>query len=110
MRGQVWATIVGMAVVTYLTRAPLLMILARRPLAPRLRLWLRMIPLAVLPALALPLVLVVRNADGAPVGFGLGHPPLWGAIVVVVLASLRVNFLVTVAAAVATVAVLRALG
>ena len=64
----------------------------------------------MLPALALPLVLVVRNADGTPVGFGLGHPPLWGAIVVVVLASLRVNFLVTVAAAVATVAVLRALG
>ena len=110
MRGQVWATIVGMAVVTYLTRAPLLMILARRPLAPRLRLWLRMNPLAVLPALALPLVLVVRNADGTPVGFGLGHPPLWGAIVVVVLASLRVNFLATVVAAVATVAVLRALG
>ena len=37
---------------TYLTRAPLLLVLARRPLAPRLRLWLRLIPLAVLPALA----------------------------------------------------------
>jgi branched-subunit amino acid transport protein len=110
VRAQVWAVIVGMAIVTYLTRAPLLMILARQPLAPRLRLWLRMIPLAVLPALALPLVLVVRNADGTRVALGLGHPPLWGAIVVVVLASLRVNFLVTVAVAVATVAVLRALG
>jgi branched-subunit amino acid transport protein len=110
VRGHVWAVIVGMAIVTYLTRAPLLMILARRPLAPRLRLWLRMIPLAVLPALALPLVLVVRDADGTPVAFGLGHPPLWGALVVVMLASLRVNFLVTVATAVATVAILRALG
>jgi branched-subunit amino acid transport protein len=99
-----------MAVVTYLTRAPLLMILSRRPLAPRLRLWLRLIPLAVLPALALPMVLVVRNADGTPIAFGLLHPPLWGAIVVVVLAALRVNFLVTVVVAVATVAVLRALG
>ena len=109
MRADVWLVIGGMAVVTYLTRAPLLLLLARRPLPPRLRLWLRLIPLAVLPALALPLVLVVRNADGAPVAFGLGHPPLWGAIVVVALASRRVNLLATVAAAVATVAVLRAL-
>ena len=110
MRGQVWLVIVGMAVVTYLTRVPLLLVLARRPLPPRLRLWLRMIPLAVLPALALPLVLVARGADGTGVALGLGHPPLWGAIVVGVLAALRVNFLVTVVAAVATVAVLRALG
>jgi branched-subunit amino acid transport protein len=110
VRGQVWLVIVGMAIVTYLTRAPLLLVLARRPLPPRLRLWLRMIPLAVLPALALPLVLVTRGADGASVTLGVGHPPLWGAIVVVVLASLRVNFLVTVVAAVGTVALLRALG
>lgn len=110
MSGRIWLVIVGMAVVTYLTRAPLLLFLARRPLPPRLRLWLRMIPLAVLPALALPLILVARAPDGARAALGLGHPPLWGAIVVVVLASLRVNFLATVAAAVATVAVLRALG
>ena len=37
-------------------------------------------------------------------------PPLWGAVVVFVLAGLRVNLLVSVAAAVATVAALRALG
>jgi len=110
VRSQVWLVIVGMAIVTYLTRAPLLLILARRPLPPRLRLWLRTIPLAVLPALALPLVLVTRDASGSRVALGLAHPPLWGAIVVMVLASLRVNFLVTVVAAVATVAVLRALG
>ena len=66
MRRTVWLVIVGMAVVTYLTRAPLLLILARRPLPPRLRLWLRMIPLAVLPALALPLILVVRTPTARP--------------------------------------------
>jgi branched-subunit amino acid transport protein len=108
--GRVWVVIVGMAIVTYLTRAPLLLFLARRPLPPRLRLWLRMIPLAVLPALALPLILVARAPDGSRVALEVGSPPLWGAIVVVVLASLRVNFLVTVAAAVATVALLRAFG
>jgi branched-subunit amino acid transport protein len=105
VRGDVWLIIVGMAVATYLTRAPLLLALARRPLPPRLRLWLRLIPLAVLPALALPLVLV----DHGRLALSPTHAPLWGAIVVVVLASRRVNLLATVAAAVATVAVLRAL-
>jgi branched-subunit amino acid transport protein len=40
----------------------------------------------------------------------LGHPPLWGALVVVVLAARGVNLLVSVVCAVATVALLRALG
>jgi len=106
VRSGVWLTIAGMAVATYLTRAPLLLVLARRPLPPRVRLWLRLIPLAVLPALAVPLVL----APGGRLALGVTHPPLWGAIVVFVLAGLRVNLLVSVAAAVATVAALRALG
>lgn len=105
MRAGIWVTIVGMAVATYLTRAPLLLALADRPLRPRLRLWLRLIPLAVLPALAVPLVL----APGGALAPGLAHPPLWGAVVVLVLAGLRVNLLVAVTAAVASVALLRAL-
>jgi branched-subunit amino acid transport protein len=106
MRGDVWLVIGGMAVATYLTRAPLL--LARRPLPPRLRLWLRLIPLAVLPAIALPMVLVERAPDGARLALSLAHPPLWGALVVGALASLRVNLLVTVAVGVAAVAFMRA--
>jgi branched-subunit amino acid transport protein len=105
MRTDVWAVIAGMAVVTYLTRAPLLLMLAQRPLPPRLRLWLRLIPLAVLPALAAPLVLLDQ---GRPV-FSLAHPPLWGAVVVLALAAGRVNLLVTVVVGVAVVALLRAL-
>jgi branched-subunit amino acid transport protein len=106
MRTEVWLVIAGMALVTYLTRAPLLLALARRPLPPRLRLWLRLIPLAVLPALALPLILV----DQGRLVASPGHPALWGAVLVFVLAAWRVNLLVTVAVAVAAVAALRALG
>jgi branched-subunit amino acid transport protein len=106
VRKDVWLVIAGMALVTYLTRAPLLLALARRPLPPRLRLWLRLIPLAVLPALALPLILV----DHGRIVASPAHPPLWGAVVVFALAAWRVNLFVTVAVAVATVAVLRALG
>ena len=102
MRTGVWLTIAGMAVATYLTRAPMLLALARRPLPPRVRLWLRLIPLAVLPALAAPLVFAGVGAAG------LAHPPLWGAITVLALAARGVNLLVTVAAGVVVVAVLRA--
>jgi uncharacterized membrane protein len=41
VRLHVWLTIAGMAVATYLTRAPLFLVLARRPLPPRVRAWLR---------------------------------------------------------------------
>jgi branched-subunit amino acid transport protein len=105
VRGDVWLVIAGMAVVTYLTRAPLLLALARRPLPPRLRLWLRLIPLAVLPALAFPLILV----ESGRLTLSVAHPPLWGAVVVMLLAALRLNLFVTVALAVATVAILRGL-
>jgi branched-subunit amino acid transport protein len=105
MRTDVWLVIAGMALATYLTRAPLLLVLARRPLPPRLALWLRLIPLAVLPALAVPLILVEQGR----LTLSPAHPPLWGAIVVMGLAALRVSLLVTVALGVAVVAVLRAL-
>ena len=82
---RVWLVIVGMAVATYLTRAPMFLALAHRPLPPRVRLWLRLV-------------------------LGLAHPPLWGAVVVFVLAARGVNLLVSVATAVAVVALLRALG
>ncbi|MBI4638012.1 MAG: AzlD domain-containing protein [Candidatus Rokubacteria bacterium] len=106
MRASVAVVIAGMALVTYLTRAPLLLVLAGRPLPPRLTLWLRLIPLAVLPALAVPLVL----APGGRLVLSPGNPQLWGAVVVFLLAALRVNLLVSVALAVATVALLRAFG
>jgi branched-subunit amino acid transport protein len=95
-----------MAVATYLTRAPMLLALSRRPLPPRVRLWLRLIPLAVLPALAVPLVL----APAGRLTLSLANPPLWGALAVFVLAAFRVNVLVTVAVAVTLVALVRALG
>jgi branched-subunit amino acid transport protein len=106
MRLTIVLTILGMAVVTYLTRAPLLLLLARPLLRPRLQLWLRLIPLAVLPALALPMVL----APEGQLAVGPDNPRLWGALVVVALAAVRTNFLATVAIAVVTVAAIRALG
>src|SRR2546428_196912 len=87
-------------------RPTLLLALARRPLPARLRLWLRLIPLAVLPALAVPMVL----APGGQLVVSAGEPRLWGAVAVFVLAGRRVNLLVSVAVGVAVVAVPRAIG
>jgi branched-subunit amino acid transport protein len=95
-----------MAVATYLTRAPMFLALARRPLSPRVRLWLRLVPIAVLPALAVPMVLVRDGRLAASVA----HPPLWGAVVVFVLAARGINLLVSVVSGVAVVAILRMLG
>ena len=105
MRDDVWIVILGMAAATYLTRAPMFLALARRPLPPRVRLWLRLVPLAVLPALAVPLVLV----HGGRLALGWTNPALWGAAVVFALAARRLNLLASVAIAVAVVALLRAL-
>jgi branched-subunit amino acid transport protein len=62
----------------------------------------------VLPAIAVPMILVAREEAGARLVLSLGHPPLWGAIVVFALAARRVNLLVTVVLGVAVVAFLRA--
>jgi branched-subunit amino acid transport protein len=107
MRPVVLLTIVGMAAATYLTRAPLLLALSSRPLRPRLRLWLRLIPLAVLPALAIPMVLL--RPDGTP-ALTPANPRLWGAVVVLALTAARANLLLSVAAGVGVVAILRHFG
>jgi branched-subunit amino acid transport protein len=60
----------------------------------------------VLPALAVPLVLI----SAGRLTVSPGNPQLWGAVVVFVLAALRVNLLLSVAVAVAVVALLRAFG
>ena len=106
MRPGVLATIVGMAAATYLTRAPLLLALSDRPLRSRLRLWLRLIPLAVLPALAIPLVLL----PGGRPALTPSNPQLWGTLVVLALTAARANLLLSVAAGVVAVAILRHFG
>jgi branched-subunit amino acid transport protein len=105
MRQHIVLIILGMAVVTYLTRAPLLLALSRRPPGPRLRLWLRLVPLAVLPALALPMVV----APHGRLALSWSSPEIWGAATVFACAAARLNLLLSVAAAVGVVAGLRQL-
>jgi branched-subunit amino acid transport protein len=91
-----------MGVATYLTRAPLLVALARRRLPDPVERYFAALPIAILTALAVPLVVL---SGGRPAW----DAQLAGAFVVVGLARATGNLLVSVAAGVALVAILRAL-
>jgi len=104
MRPGLLLTFAAMGAVTYLTRAPLLLALARRRLPGWLERYFAALPIALLTALAVPLVLLAP-ADGAPPW----ATDLPAAVVVAVLARRTGHLLVAVAGGVVLVAALRAL-
>jgi branched-subunit amino acid transport protein len=104
MRLGLVLTFLGMGAATYLTRAPLLLLLARRRLPGWLARYFDALPIALLTALAVPLV--VLGKDGA---LALTDPQVAGGVVVACLARWTGNLLVAVAGGVVLVAGLRAL-
>jgi branched-subunit amino acid transport protein len=104
MRVGLVLTFAAMGIATYLTRAPLLVLLARRRLPAWVERYFAALPIALLTALALPLVLL---ADGRPVA--PWDPQVPAALLVAVLARRTGNLLLSVGAGVLLVAALRAL-
>ena len=104
MRAHLLLTFVAMGVATYLTRAPLLLVLARRRLPGWLERYFAALPIALLTALALPLVPLSEGHLVVP-----SDPKLPGALVVALLARRAGNLLLAVAGGVVLVAGLRAL-
>jgi branched-subunit amino acid transport protein len=103
MKPGLLLTFAAMGAATYLTRAPLLLVLARRRLPAWLERYFAALPIALLTALALPLVL-----------FGSGGGRAWAtdvpaAVAVALLARRTGHLLVAVAGGVILVATLRAL-
>jgi branched-subunit amino acid transport protein len=96
-------TFLGMGVATYLTRVPLLLVLAHRRLPGWLERYFAALPITLLTALALPLLVL---ADGRLVLWG---PQVPGALLVAWIARRTGNLLLAVAAGVILVATLRAL-
>jgi branched-subunit amino acid transport protein len=104
MRFGLLVTFAAMGAVTYLTRAPLLLALARRRLPGWVERYFAALPIALLTALALPLVLLSSGSG----------PPAWltdlpAAAAVAILARRTGHLLVAVAGGVVLVAALRAL-
>ena len=104
MRPGLILTFAAMGVATYLTRAPLFLVLARRRLPGWLERYFAALPIALLTALSLPLVLLPGGRPVAP-----WDPQVLAAILVAVLARRTGNLLLSVAAGVVLVATLRAL-
>jgi branched-subunit amino acid transport protein len=104
MRLGLLLTFAAMGVATYLTRAPLLVLLARRRLPDWIERYFAALPIALITALALPLVLFTPG--GAVPGWMTDLP---AAIVVAVLARRTGHLLVAVAGGVVLAAALRAL-
>jgi branched-subunit amino acid transport protein len=104
MRTGLLLTFAAMGAATYLTRAPLLLALARRRLPGWLERYFAALPIALLTGLAVPLVLLSPAA---------GAPPwvtdLPAAVVVAVLTRRTGHLLAGVAGGVVLVAALRAL-
>ncbi len=97
-------TFAAMGAATYLTRAPLLLALARRRLPGWVERYFAALPIALLTALALPLV-ILGSGDGAPAWV----TDLPAAAAVAVLARGTGHLLVAVAGGVVLAAALRAL-
>lgn len=95
--------IVLLAVVTYLTRAPLLIWLGRRNLPGWLERCFAALPITILTALAVPLVVLPEGRLAGPF-----RPEIVGAVLAAVVARYTGNLLVPVAVAVVVVACLRA--
>ena len=105
MRPGLLLTFGAMGAATYLTRAPLLLALARRRLPGWLERYFAALPIALLTALAVPLVLLAPGEGGVPPW----ATDLPAAAVVAVLARRTGHLLLAVAGGVVLVAALRAL-
>lgn len=96
MRAEVALIILGMAVVTYVTRAASTLTLRGRPLPAATERWLRHVPLAILAALAIPGLLFTDGAVDLP----RLAPRLVGGILTFTLARRTRNLFAAVAAGV----------
>ena len=102
----IWLTIIGMALVTYATRASA-MLLLRGELAPWLQRWLAYVPAAVFVALILPPLLTVTRGETRVLALG---PALPAGVVGGLVAWRSGNVLLTIIAGMASFWALRWLG
>ena len=100
----------GLALSIYLERAMPLWLLSGKPLPRIVIRWLHFVPAAVLSALLLPELLLVKDSAGVPaLNFTLQNAFLWASLPAFVMAF-RGSFLGTVAVGMIAVAVIRHFG
>lgn len=76
---QIWLVVLGLTLVSILTRSFFLLLGARISLSERVQRALRYAPLGALTAIVAPEIMVTTASDGA-LAFSVAHPQLWGGI------------------------------
>ncbi len=104
-QGQIFVTIVGMLVVTYLPRVLPLWLFSSRTLPPLVVTWLRYVPVAVLSAMLLPSLVL----DEGQFALGGGNLYFWAAIPTFFVAWKTRSLFISVLVGMAIVAGARAL-
>lgn len=99
---KVFLTILGMTLVTYVPRFLPAWLLANREVPPRLAMWLRFVPPAVIASMLLPWLVLDKGEF-----VGMQNIGLWVALPTLVCALMTRNFFGTVAAGVVMVAAVR---
>ncbi|NLJ56574.1 MAG: AzlD domain-containing protein [Firmicutes bacterium] len=103
-RNTIFIIILCMALVTYLPRLFPILLLSRRKLPPRLKIWLSYIPVAVLASLLGPVLFL---ADGRLTLHPAPNPYFWAALPSLAVALLTKNMFLTILIGMAGVALLR---
>lgn len=106
---NIWLTILGMAVATYLTRAiPLLTL--RGAINPEVERWMRYVPPAVFAALIIPNLFAPDGILFAPDGSLVAGAYLWAGLIGIAAAWFSRNMVITLAVGLAAFMLLRWLG
>lgn len=101
----VFLTILGMGLVTYLPRVLPVVLLSTKSIPPVLKLWLRLVPMAVLAALVAPSLLV----EDAQLALHSGNLFLWASFPTLFVAWRTKNLFVSVVVGMGAVALARVL-
>lgn len=100
--------ILGMALVTYVSRVTPLLLLSSRQLNPHLMRWLEMVPPAVLAALLAPEILLQTDGEGGKaLFFSMDNIFLLASVPTFIAGWLTKSFFGTIAVGMGTVALLR---
>ncbi|MBD3308756.1 AzlD domain-containing protein [candidate division KSB3 bacterium] len=105
-QGEIFLTLLGMVVVTYLPRVLPVWWLSSKSLPPLVVAWLRYVPVAVLAAMLFPALLV----DDATIDVGFDNLFLWAAVPTCLLAWKTRSFFGSVLVGMGIVAAVRYLG
>ena len=91
----IYVIIIGMAIVTYITRETPFLILGNKKLGSKVVLWLSFIPVSVMSALLMP-ELLIKSGDEAILNLSVDNLYIWAGAATFIVAFIFKNFFLTI--------------